>query len=199
VLEPSRLIGVSIAVLFFIIYLFKTQQLAAAGGFIDAEYKRRRSIMANDMTVAQAAAALAGVKRPADDELSPTPARVRRSFAYAQCTACGGRTPAAEQLVAHCCMPIEGRKRYLCTILPGCTAKYASMPELLAHQCIHTGECPFKCDFPGCNKAFRSEALRTGHSKLHSESREHVCDTCSKAFRSRAKLDSHRRTHTGER
>jgi hypothetical protein len=82
-----------------------------------------------DMSIAQAAAALAGVKRPADDEApheAPPPARHRKLYAFSQCSVCGGRTPTAEQLAAHICTPIRDMKRYICTHV-GCGAAYSNV------------------------------------------------------------------------
>jgi hypothetical protein len=153
------------------------------------------------MSIVRAAAALAGVKRPAEEELpgdaAPLP-RSRRVYSFSECNVCGGRTPTAEQLAAHICVELPPGKRYLCTH-PGCGASYKSMPMLKVHNRTHTVESLFVCEHPGCEKSFKSEMQRDSHKALHSQSRVHSCEVCSKGFHSRVRLANHLRTHTGER
>jgi uncharacterized Zn-finger protein len=68
------------------------------------------------------------------------------------------------------------------------------------HKIIHTGEKPYKCDWPGCD--FRSPNNKiAAHKRIHTGERPYACDWpgCEASFSRPFTLRNHKRTHTGEK
>ena len=58
----------------------------------------------------------------------------------------------------------------------------------------HTGEKPFKCDFPGCGWSFRLKGALTDHKRaIHENAKKHVCEWpgCNKRFLQHCHLKKH--------
>lgn len=56
-----------------------------------------------------------------------------------------------------------------------CNRVFPREKSLQAHLRTHTGERPYKCDFPGCSRAFaQSGQLRT-HQRLHTGEKPFIC------------------------
>ena len=45
---------------------------------------------------------------------------------------------------------------------------------------IHTGEKPYKCDYPGCDKAFKCKHHLTDHRRVHTGEKPFQCEICSR-------------------
>ncbi|KAM5324569.1 zinc finger protein 76 isoform 2-T5 [Glossophaga mutica] len=69
------------------------------------------------------------------------------------------------------------------------------------HERAHTGDRPYRCDFPSCGKAFATGYGLKSHVRTHTGEKPYKCpeELCSKAFKTSGDLQKHVRTHTGER
>jgi uncharacterized Zn-finger protein len=47
----------------------------------------------------------------------------------------------------------RGPKKYICEV-SGCHKTFSNRGHLQRHMRVHTGEKPFACTFPACNKRF---------------------------------------------
>ena len=51
----------------------------------------------------------------------------------------------------------------------GCNKRYSRLENLKTHLRSHTGETPYACEFPGCNKAFSNASDRAkDQNRTHS-------------------------------
>lgn len=57
----------------------------------------------------------------------------------------------------------------------------------------------FKCEAPGCNKAYSSASHLKRHQRVHSQEKPYICERCKSAFFLAHHLRYHERTHTGEK
>lgn len=55
-------------------------------------------------------------------------------------------------------------KPHVCVL---CFKSFALAQYLKEHTYIHTGQRPFQCDFPGCDKSFRQAGKLSMHRKFH--------------------------------
>ncbi|KAM4525484.1 uncharacterized protein PAE49_001401 [Odontesthes bonariensis] len=86
--------------------------------------------------------------------------------------------------------------RYPC---PYC-GKMVSSSTMARHKLIHTGEKPFKCTVPDCDKFYRSTSEVKRHVLVHhSTDRPFKCDICGKGFVRKSCLNMHAKTHSGEK
>lgn len=79
-----------------------------------------------------------------------------------------------------------------------CDVAFKSKKALQMHTYRHTGEKPYTCEHPGCERKFRSQSNRDEHFRSHTGERPFVCphDECNKRFRflvdfRRHKLNAH--------
>ena len=65
----------------------------------------------------------------------------------------------------------------------------------------HTGEKPFKCNHPGCKRAFTQKGNLKVHVRSHTGEKPYKCNHpgCDKAFTQSSTLKYHVRSHTGEK
>lgn len=68
------------------------------------------------------------------------------------------------------------------------------------HGRSHTGDKPFRCEFPNCGKAFPTGYGLKSHTRVHTGEKPYRCseENCTKAFKTSGDLQKHIRTHTGE-
>lgn len=78
--------------------------------------------------------------------------------------------------------------------------KMVSSSTMARHKLIHTGDRPFKCTMPDCNRVFRSNSEVKRHVLLHhSKERPYKCDVCGKGFITIYFLNAHAKVHSGEK
>uniref|UniRef100_UPI0037E7AE89 zinc finger protein 184-like n=1 Tax=Semicossyphus pulcher TaxID=241346 RepID=UPI0037E7AE89 len=78
--------------------------------------------------------------------------------------------------------------------------KMISASTIARHKLIHTGERPFKCTVPDCDKNFRSTSEVKRHVLIHhSTERPFKCDDCGKGFIKKCYLNAHAKIHSGEK
>ncbi|CAJ0838641.1 10711_t:CDS:2 [Entrophospora sp. SA101] len=71
--------------------------------------------------------------------------------------------------------------------------------SLLNQHCITYGEKNFKCEYPGCTKAFCQKSNLQVHTKHHPGMKDFKCKYpgCAKAFYQKGNLQVHTRHHLG--
>lgn len=78
--------------------------------------------------------------------------------------------------------------------------KMVAASTMARHKLIHTGERPFKCTVPDCDKYFRSTSEVKRHVLIHhTTERPYKCDVCGKGFIKMCYLNAHAKVHSGEK
>lgn len=83
-----------------------------------------------------------------------------------------------------------------------CSFQSKSFSNLTVHKMRHSGEKPFKCDFPSCEWSFVSCSEMKWHQKLaHSLDKPFACDWmgCDAQFKQKKCLNIHKLSHTGDK
>uniref|UniRef100_T1J9F8 C2H2-type domain-containing protein n=1 Tax=Strigamia maritima TaxID=126957 RepID=T1J9F8_STRMM len=65
-----------------------------------------------------------------------------------------------------------------------CNRVFPRDKSLQAHLRTHTGERPYRCDFPGCDRAFTQSGQLKTHQRLHTGEKPFVCSAngCANSF-----------------
>uniref|UniRef100_A0A673A1X8 Zinc finger protein 407 n=1 Tax=Sphaeramia orbicularis TaxID=375764 RepID=A0A673A1X8_9TELE len=80
-----------------------------------------------------------------------------------------------------------------------CERSFSEKWALNNHMKLHSGEKPYKCEWPSCHYAFLNLSAMKDHYRTHTGEKSYLCDLCGFAGGTRHALTKHRRQHTGER
>ncbi|KAM5217116.1 zinc finger protein 692 isoform 12-T15 [Hipposideros larvatus] len=92
------------------------------------------------------------------------------------------------------------RRELLPCDFPGCGRIFSNRQYLNHHKKYqHIHQKSFSCPEPACGKSFNFKKHLKEHVKLHSDTRDYICEFCARPFRTGSNLLIHRRIHTGEK
>ncbi|XP_035888707.1 zinc finger protein 692 isoform X5 [Phyllostomus discolor] len=92
------------------------------------------------------------------------------------------------------------KKELLPCDFPGCGRIFSNRQYLNHHKKYqHIHQKSFSCPEPACGKSFNFKKHLKEHVKLHSDTRDYICEFCARSFRTSSNLVIHQRIHTGEK
>lgn len=95
----------------------------------------------------------------------------------------------SSHLLNHSVTGVGSGARNKCVV---CSRVFTRSWLLKGHMRTHTGERPFHCSFPQCNKAFADKSNLRSHTLIHTtSSKSFVCPKCGRAFSQKRYLHKH--------
>lgn len=104
-----------------------------------------------------------------------------------KCTLCCKVYTVYEAFVNH--IRIHYKQQNKCSV---CGKTFTRSWLLKGHMRTHTGERPYVCDFPGCEKAFADRSNLRSHTMIHkTKGKRYLCPMCDRAFAQKRYLHKH--------
>lgn len=118
---------------------------------------------------------------------------------YTVCSLCGRRFSSSFRLRTHlrlvhsvnapgASVKLGDSSGFVCAV---CGRQFRLRQLLATHSVTHTGERPYACRHPGCDKRFGQSSTRNYHERTHSEARPYVCSQCGLGFKLQPILRNH--------
>ena len=101
---------------------------------------------------------------------------------------CGKRFNRSEHLKKHIEAVHHKKKPVQCQ---ECPKAFATAAALKVHTRVHTGEKPFACLYPGCERRFSQKMHRDRHTRVHTGKKPYVCGVCKRKFSQRSSMKRH--------
>lgn len=112
-----------------------------------------------------------------------------------QCNECDVSAKTKMLLCVHYMRVHLKQKNKIC---PHCNRGFASQGDLTRHIRIHSGESPFKCDYPDCTSEFKTSGDLKKHKVVHERDpsdRPFECTECESKFARQTDLTRHKKSH----
>ncbi|XP_037029913.1 zinc finger protein 2-like [Bradysia coprophila] len=112
-----------------------------------------------------------------------------------QCNMCDVSGKTKMLLCVHYLRVHLKRKDKIC---PHCDRGFASQGDLTRHIRIHSGDCPFKCDYQDCTSEFKTSGDLKKHKIVHERDRldrPFECSECTSKFVRQTDLTRHKKIH----
>ena len=84
--------------------------------------------------------------------------------------------------------PTIGKRPFKCF---DCGKSFSTRQNFQVHIRTHTGERPFKCDFPDCQRSFSHSGSLQRHIRIHTGERPFKCTRCEMSFSQYGNRNSH--------
>ncbi|CRL01483.1 CLUMA_CG014387, isoform A [Clunio marinus] len=117
-----------------------------------------------------------------------------------ECSECNKKFSQLRNFKYH--MSIHRGTKEFAANCPECGKTFNDKGYLSSHLKIHrthSGEKPYKCSQPGCEKRFADRSNMILHNRLHSGVKPFACTLCPKRFSKKHHLGTHMNYHTGNK